>query len=253
MSTACASGLTALCTGIDRIKSGAADTVITGGADAAVNHFTLNLFCSAGFLNTENDNPDKALCPFDLRRTRSVLGEGACIVIIEELDHAIARGAPIYCEIVGYHQEYENFDEMFKTDLSGTRWSEVIKRAIEMSGEKIDYINAHGTSDASLDAVESRAIRKALEKEDVLAITTSSIKGAVGSPFAAAGAMQIAATCFALQRRLIPPNRNYKIIDPDCRLRIAALPVRPKKLHQALVNGHAYGGVNVSLVLREMD
>jgi 3-oxoacyl-[acyl-carrier-protein] synthase II len=252
VATACASGLTAFGNALDRIKDNHADVVITGATDSAVNHFTLNLFAAAGFLNTENQTPKDALCPFDLRRTRSVLGEASGILVLEEYGHAIRRGAQIYAEVVGFHQEYENVDEIFRTDKSGERWSETIRLAIPKDNSKINYINAHATSDVLLDAVEVKALTRSIGEEALSSIPASSIKGNVGSPFAAAGALQLIATSVALSQRKVPPSYNYKVFDPECNVQVPLMPERKAWLEQALVNGHAYGGVNASVVLRSI-
>lgn len=252
LSTACASGLTALGVAFDRIRDGHSELVITGATDAAVNHFTLHLFCSAGFVSTMNEDPSAALCPFDQRRTRSVLAEGACIIIMEELQHALARGATIYGEVVAFQQEYENVDEVFKSDRSGGAWALVIQRALQQAGGFVDYICAHGTSDHLLDAVESKALHLALGPEQAQTAYTSSIKSAIGSPFAAAGALQVATAALALRNRCVPPTRNYASPDPDCRLRVSGEPQNMVDLSNVLVNSHAHGGVNASLILREV-
>ena len=253
LSTACTSGLSAIGVAFDRIRDGHADIVITGATDSAVNHFTLHLFCAAGFLSTLNEEPDQALCPFDSRRTRSVLAEGACILILEDLQHALARGAKIYGELVAFHQEYENVDEVFRTDRSGGAWALVIQRALQQAQSDVEYICAHGTSDQLLDAVESKALHLALGPDLAQSAYTSSIKSAIGSPFAAAGALQVATAALALKSQTLPPTRNFRSPDPDCRLRVSAEVQNMVKVKNCLVNSHAHGGVNASLVLREVS
>lgn len=251
VSTACASGLTAIANAVTRIQDNRADVVLTGASDCAVNHFTLNLFSSAGFLNTMNDCPEDSMCPFDLRRTRSVLGEAAGILILEDYTHALLRGARIYAEVLGFHHEYENVDELFKTDRTGEKWGATIREAVKNT-DCVDYINAHGTSDVNLDAIETKALRSALGSDAVHNIPTTSIKGSIGSPFAAAGALQVVATSLALQQKRIPPSYNYRVFDPECDLKVTRMPEATRKLSKALVNGHAYGGVNATLVLGEV-
>ncbi|MBN8549119.1 MAG: beta-ketoacyl-[acyl-carrier-protein] synthase family protein [Deltaproteobacteria bacterium] len=250
LSTACASGLTAIGTAMERITSGLSDVAIAGAADCAVNHFTLNLFSAADFLNTQNDCPDTALCPFDRRHTKSVLAEGAGIFVFEELAHALDRGAPIYAELSEFSQQYENQNEFFGMDKSGKRWSETIL-AVTKNGKILpEYVNAHGTSDRQMDIIETSALMHAFG-ERAAQIPVSSIKGNIGSPFGAAGALQLATAALAIHKKELPPNYNYRMPDPECNLRLDSF--RPRtKIKNALVNSHGFGGVNASLFVREL-
>ena len=249
ISSACASGLNAVGMAVERIEDGRSDVAFAGGADCAVNHFNLNLFSAANALSTGNSNPENALCPFDERRTKSVLAEAAGVFVIEEKEHAIARGADIYGEIVSFSQEYENVNEFFMMDMTGEKWSEAIEKAVDKYKNRIDYISAHGPSDMNIDLAETRALEIVFGQR-LNKIPISSIKGSTGSPLGAAGALQLASGALSLKSKQLPPTYNYKIPDPDCSLNIVKEATRVDKLDHVLVNTRGLGGVSISLVLR---
>jgi 3-oxoacyl-[acyl-carrier-protein] synthase II len=254
VSTACVSGLAALGLAMERIRTGTADAVITGAADTGVTRFLLNLFSSAKFVSFEQDDPTRAVKPFDLDRTRSVLGDGACVLILEEESSARARGARIYARLTGFSQEVENVDELCKTDESGKRWAATIRRSLEDAGVHdgaVDYVNAHGPGDTLLDRIEASALATVLGK-NVQNTWIGSIKGSVGSPLGAAGVLQVAASALALHEQIIPPSFGYARPDPECPLRIVSHKTVPTRMNRALVNGHAVGGFNASVVLEKV-
>lgn len=249
VATACASAINAVGVATDRIEEGHADVAIAGGLDTPITRIVLNALCAADFLSTENTNPKDCLCPFDKRRSHSVLGEGCVLFVLEDYNHAVARAATGYAEIVDYHQENENTNELYISDEEGQNWANMLMTLIEKNERKVpDHINAHAPSDTAIDYLETLAFKKALGnrayKPPVL-----SIKGLVGSAFSAAGAQQIATACLSLKHGMIPPNYNYKEPDPLCDLKY---PVQPKKgkLDRVLVNSHGLGGVNSAMLLK---
>jgi 3-oxoacyl-[acyl-carrier-protein] synthase II len=188
LSTACTAGVTALEQGSQMIRNGQSDLILVGAADAPVTPFGMALFCSARLMSTQNSQPEKASRPFDLQRDGGVLSEGAGMLVVENLEHALARGATIYAEILGGGHNTDHPDE---SPASG--FQESMMQAISNSGlhpNRISYINAHGSSDPTMDQVESDAIKK-IFGPDSLNIPVSSIKGVTGNPLAAAGAMQL--------------------------------------------------------------
>lgn len=246
VSTACPSAVNAVGVAAQRIEDGRADVVICGGADAPITPMFLQAYCAADWLAVDNDNPEQALCPFDLRRTRAALGEGAAVFILEEEGLALARGATIYCHVERFVQEHENVNEKFSMDLSGRAWGQALERILQEAG-KVDLINAHGPSDQLIDRVESAALLQALGKQ---AGTTpvSSIKGAVGSGMASAGAFQIAAAALTIHTGELPPTYNYLVWDPDCDIRCVKSRGHAR-VDRVLVNAHGLGGVNSLLML----
>ncbi len=244
VTNACASALTAVAQGAERIRHNQAEVVICGGVDTPITPIVLNAHCSAGLLTTQNGDPRLALAPFDARRTKPALGEGAAVFIVEDRARAVARGARIYAEIEGFAQANENINELFMMDRSGQAWSEVMKRA---GVEGVDHINAHGPSDRTIDRTETTAIRFAFGKREAHMPVTS-IKGAVGSGMASAGAFQIAASALTLHTGTIPPIYNYGEPDPNCDLDCVAHP-RSTRTGRVMISSHALGGVNSILVL----
>ncbi len=250
LSSACASGLNAVGIASERIEDGRADIAFAGGVDCAVNHFTLNIFSAAGALNTFNEDPEKALCPFDERRTRSVLAEGAAVFILEEKNHALARSARIYCEVDTFVQEYENINELYMLDLSGKNWASTIEKTVQDCKDRIGFINAHAPSDFEVDMVESRALMSVF-KDCKAKLPVSSIKGSTGSALGAAGALQLASSALTLESKIIPPNYNYLYPDPECDLNITTSELKVPDLSHVLINSHGFGGVNISMVVKE--
>lgn len=246
VSTACASGVTALGMAVERVSLGLADTVIAGATDIGVTRFLLNLFCSAKFVSFEKLDPGKAVLPFDEARTRSVLADGACFFIVESERLARRRGAKIYGRLSAFSQVNENVGSLFETDKTGSSWASAIRSVLEQSPGDIDYVNAHATGDESLDAVEVKALEEVFR--DRPAPYVSSIKGAIGSPFAAAGALQVASTLLALKEQKIPPNRG--LVNPllTSRLKLVGDVGKDQTIRRALVNSRGLGGINASII-----
>ena len=249
VSSACSSGLTSLGMSYERIIDGHSDVVITGAVDTPINKLFLHGFCSAGMLTENNKNPSKALCPFDIKRDKSALGEGSVIFILESADHAIARGATVYAEVLKFNQEHENINELYFPDKSGLSWAETIKTAIEGHEHSITYVNAHGPSDKIIDVVESTAIKIAFQEKISKKIPVISIKGYVGSGLAVAGGFQLASSLMSIKSGYIPKSSNYDDPDPKCTIPILANQKPKQSINKVLVNSHALGGTNASILL----
>jgi 3-oxoacyl-[acyl-carrier-protein] synthase II len=246
VSTACASGVTALGMAVERISLGLADTVIAGATDIGVTRFLLNLFCSAKFVSFEKQHPEKAVLPLDEMRTRSVLADGACFFIVESEQAARRRKAKIYGRIAAFSQVNENVGGLFETDKTGQSWAAAIRAALTRSPGAIDYVNAHATGDESLDVVEVKALESVFESGSTPLV--SSIKGAIGSPFAAAGALQVASTLLALKEKFIPPNRGLIHPVSTSKLHLVGNKGLHHEIRRALVNSRGLGGINASLI-----
>ena len=250
VSATCASAFSAIGRALERIQSGKEDVVIAGGVDAPITRIYMQALCASRAIAFDyNDRPMEALRPFEKNRTRSVLAEGAGIFICESLGHARSRGARIYCEIRSFSMGTENTNELFLIEKEGDRWSEIIRRAVGRA--PIDLICAHGPGDKIIDRVENRALLASLGKR-ARRIPVTSTKGATGSSFSAAGALQLAAAAMTLETGVIPPTRNYIDPDPDCNLNVIARPLRSRP-RSVLVNVHGLGGMNAAVVLKKAN
>lgn len=251
ISSACTSGLDAIGTAAERIRQGYSDASITGGVDTPITRIVLNAFCAARMLSTENENPSKSLAPFDESATRSVLGEGAAVFILEEKACAVARGARIYAEIHDFAQEPENTNELFSLDPQGRAWIRMLMELIKRSASAIGAINAHGPSDEMVDRVEAKVLSAVFGRK-LRRIPVVSIKGSTGSSMGAAGAMQVAASAKILETGVVPPTVNFSKGDSGFALRVSNKPVRPiARIREVLVNAHGIGGMNSAMLLRE--
>ncbi len=250
LSSGCNSALNAIGMAAMRLRYGEARVAISGGVDTPISRLILSGLNRTRMLQTSNnENPKEALCPFDLRHTQSVIGEGAAIFVLEDLEHALTRQAPIYAEVLGFSQAAENINELYFLDHSGDQWVKVVQAALQRSRlKKVDHINAHGPSDKFIDRTETICLKKALGKS-AHQIPITSIKGAVGSGFTSAIALQVAAAAISLDRGILPPIYNYHLPDPECDLDFISHPLK-RKVATALINTHSLGGINASLVLK---
>jgi len=250
ISTGCPAGLDAIASGAERIRADRVDMVIAGGTDAPITPLAFATFSAARLASARNEEPEKASRPFDADRDSGVVSEGACIVILENLDVAIARGVQPYLEVTGYHTA---IDVDFERPASGL--AETMRMALANAGkrtEDVDYICAHGPGHPVLDLVETEAIKKTFG-DRAYRIPVSSIKGVVGNPLSATGPLQLAATAMAFREGLLPPTANYEHPDPACDLDY--VPQTPRRAHLdcALINTHGIGGVNSTLVVERTD
>ena len=250
VSTGCPAGLDAVAFAAERIRSGRADLALAGGADASINLLTMATFCASESMSRRNDDPAHASRPFDLHRDGGLLAEGAGILVLEALEPALARGAVPWLEIAGYG---------LHGDLPSAPPSSGLAASMEMalanSGcrpKDIDYISAHGPSDPVLDRVETESIKHVFGAH-AHRIPVSSVKGVIGNPLSAAGAMQVIACALAARHGLIPPTANYETPDPQCDLDYVPDRPRAARLRRALVNSHGYGGSNSTLTVEAWD
>ncbi|PYS95273.1 MAG: beta-ketoacyl-[acyl-carrier-protein] synthase II [Acidobacteria bacterium] len=250
--TACATGTHAIGDAFEIIKRNDADVMIAGGCEGVVTPLCVGGFCAMRALSTRNDEPQKASRPFDKERDGFVIGEGAGIVILEELGHAERRGARIYAEIAGYGASGDAFHVSAPSE-DGDGPVRVMRRAIQDAGVEpgaIDYINAHGTSTPQGDAVESRAI-KTVFGERARKVAVSSTKSMTGHLLGGAGGLETAITALAVHRDMVPPTINYTTPDPDCDLDYVPNEARRMTVRYALNNSFGFGGTNAALVLKK--
>jgi 3-oxoacyl-[acyl-carrier-protein] synthase II len=203
-------------------------------------------------LSTHNDDPQKASRPFDKDRDGFVLGEGAGMVILEELSRAKARGAKIYGEVVGYGSSADAYriTDIHPQGRGATFCMKMAMRDAEVNSDGLDYVNAHGTSTEVNDRVETMAIRQALEDYS-RKTPVSSIKSMMGHLIAAAGSVEAITCLLTIQRGVIPPTINYETPDPECDLDYVPNEAREARVHRALSNSFGFGGQNISLVFAE--
>jgi 3-oxoacyl-[acyl-carrier-protein] synthase II len=250
VSTACATGTHALGEAMKIIQRGDADVMIAGGAEAAITPLILAGFCQAKAVSLRNSAPEQASRPFDKHRDGFVLSEGAGVLVLEEMGHAERRGARIYAELAGYGLSSDAY-HYTRPDAEGDGPARAMIMALSDAGirpEKIDYINAHGTSTVSNDRVETLAIKKAFG-EYAGAIAISASKSMLGHMLGAAGAVEAVITALSLSEGIITPTINLEHPDPDCDLDYVPDNARRQPIRSALSNSLGFGGINAALVL----
>ncbi|MCM8761785.1 MAG: beta-ketoacyl-ACP synthase II [Candidatus Omnitrophica bacterium] len=251
--SACASGAHALGVALNLLKNGVTDIIIAGGTESCITPLGLAGFCSMKALSTRNDSPEKASRPFDKERDGFVMGEGAGIVILETLEHALARNAPkIYAEFIGAGMSCDAY-HITAPDPDGKGAFLSMKYAMEYASlkpEEIDYINAHGTSTPLNDKSETSAI-KTLLGERAYEIPVSSIKSMIGHLLGASGAVEFISTVLTIKEGIIPPTINYESPDPECDLNYVPNKAVEKNVNVAISNSFGFGGHNITLVLKK--
>ena len=248
--TACTSSAHAIGRAMRAVQGGTVDVAIAGGVECIVTQIGLQIFCPLGVLSRRNDTPEKASRPFDLERDGFVLGEGAGIIILEALEAAVKRGAPILAELAGYGA---SCDAYRITDEAPDGHGAVLamRRALadaSLSPEEIDYINAHGTSTPMNDRIETQAIKEVFGAR-AREIPISSTKSMIGHTISAAGAIEVVACVLALRDQIAPPTINYEFPDPDCDLDYVPNQAREVRIEAALSNSFGFGGHNDCLVV----
>jgi 3-oxoacyl-[acyl-carrier-protein] synthase II len=247
--TACSASANAIGDGAELIRRGAADVVIAGGAEAAITTFGISTFAQARALSTRNDDPSTASRPFDADRDGFVMGEGGGVLVLEDMEHAAARGAAVHAELTGYGMSADAYHITLPRP-GGTGAARAMTAAIEDAGlrpEEIDYINAHGTSTEANDSTETAAIHIALG-EDAMSTPVSSTKSMTGHVLGGAGAVEAVACIMGLRDQVVPPTINYTTPDPECDLDYVPNEARPVPLRHVMSNSFGFGGHNVSLV-----
>jgi 3-oxoacyl-[acyl-carrier-protein] synthase II len=251
--TACAAGSQAIGEAGDIIRRGEADLMVAGGSHTMIHPFGVTGFNLLTALSTHNDDPAKASCPFDARRSGFVMGEGAGIVILEEYEHAKRRGAPIYAELAGYGttaDAYRVTDSCQDGRGAVASMRDALKDA-QLNPTDIGYINAHGTSTQVNDRGESIAI-KTLFGDYAYKVPVSSSKSMMGHLIAAAGAVEAIICIMAMRRRVLPPTINYEVPDPDCDLDYIPNQAREKQVKHVMSNSFGFGGQNVALIVSKL-
>ena len=250
LATACAAGAHAVGNSFRLIQNGTADAMITGGAEAVISPSCIAGFNSMKALSTRNDEPEKASRPFDRDRDGFVVGEGSGILIIEALDHALDRNAPIYAEITGYGMTGDGY-HMTSPPPDGNGAVRCMAAALEDAGidvSQIDYINAHGTSTQLNDLYESRAI-KTVFREHAHSLAVSSTKSMTGHLLGGAGGIETVFTALTIHKDIIPPTINYENQDEECDLDYVPNVARNQKVENAMTNSFGFGGTNATLIL----
>lgn len=247
--TACAASSQALGEASEIIRQGEADIMLSGGAHSMIHPFGVTGFNLLTALSTHNEDPKRASRPFDKERDGFVLGEGAGMLILEELEHAKQRGAQIYGELVGYGSTADAFriTDIHPEGRGATACIKMAMRDAGMNAEDIDYINAHGTSTAVNDKVETAAIKAALG-EQAYKTPVSSTKSMMGHLIAAAGSAEAIICLKAINDGVLPPTMNYQTPDPDCDLDYVPNAARDAKIDVTLSNSFGFGGQNISLI-----
>jgi 3-oxoacyl-[acyl-carrier-protein] synthase II len=249
--TACATGNHAIGDAFKIIERGDADIMIAGGAEAIIVPLTIAGFCSMKAMSTRNDEPEKASRPFDAGRDGFVCGEGAGIVVLESLEHAVRRDARIYAEVVGYGMTGDAH-HMTAPDPEGDGATRAMTLALKDAGVEpgaVGYINAHGTSTPYNDKFETIAIKRVFG-EHARRLAVSSTKSMTGHLLGAAGGIEAIATTLALHHGLLPPTINYETPDPDCDLDYVPNQARKVDVEYALSNAFGFGGTNATLLFR---
>jgi 3-oxoacyl-[acyl-carrier-protein] synthase II len=252
--TACSAGAHAIGDSFRIIERGDADAMICGGAESAITPMSVAGFNSMKALSTNNANPKGASRPFDLNRDGFVIGEGAGILILEELEFAKKRGAKIYGEIVGYGMTGDAFHQT-SPDETGSGAIRVMNKAIKDAGitpEKIDYINAHGTSTFYNDRGETKAI-KAVFGDHTKNLLVSSTKSMHGHALGAAGGIEAVVSIMSILNQKVPPTINYETPDPECDLDYVPNVARDAKVDYVLSNSFGFGGTNACLIFKKYD
>ena len=252
IATACASGTHAVGDAFRIIKRGEADAMITGGVESVITPTCIAGFNAMKALSTRNDDPERASRPFDRDRDGFVVGEGCGILVLETLDSALARGARIYAEICGYGMSGDGF-HMAAPAPEGEGAARCMAEALtdsEMPLEKIDYINAHGTSTQLNDVYETRAI-KSVFKEKASPIAISSTKSMTGHLLGAAGGIETVFTALTISEGIIPPTINIDHPDEECDLDYVPNKARKMDVKTAMTNSFGFGGTNATLILRK--
>jgi 3-oxoacyl-[acyl-carrier-protein] synthase II len=253
--TACAASNMAIGDGLDAIRLGRADVMLCGGTEAPVTEVGIAGFSAMRALSRRNDDPEGASRPFDSGRDGFVMGEAGAVVVLEELEHARARGAKIYAELLGYgvSSDARHITEPDPSGLNPARAMTMAFGDASVEPDEIDYINAHGTSTPLGDAAETRVIKLALGEENARKTPVSSTKGATGHCLGASGAVEAMFSILAIDRGVLPPTINYEVPDPECDLDYIPNESRKADVRTAVSNSFGFGGHNATVVFRRFE
>src|SRR5690606_37164406 len=246
----CASGAIAIGEGWRHVRDGTADVAIAGGVEAPLAPLCYGAFAIIRAMSTRNDDPRRASRPFDLDRDGFVMAEAAAVLVLEERAHAIARGARIYAELLGYGNT-NDAHHMTAPRPDGAQAARAMRIALDSAGvgpERVDYVNAHASSTPLNDTTETRVIRDVLgERADEVAV--SGTKGYHGHALGATGAIEAAISALAIERGWIPPTLNLEEPDPECDLPLVTGEGEEREIRYAISNSFGFGGINAALVL----
>jgi 3-oxoacyl-[acyl-carrier-protein] synthase II len=252
--TACSTGAHAVGDSFKIIQRGDADAMLCGGAEAAITPMGVGGFAAMRALSTRNDDPVHASRPFDADRDGFVIGEGAGVLLLEELERARGRGAKIYAELVGYGMSSDAF-HITQPSENGDGAVRVMSNALKDAGvqpQDVDYINAHGTSTYYNDKLETMAIKKVFG-DSANSIPVSSTKSMMGHLLGAAGGVEAGIIALALHDQIVPPTANYQTPDPDCDLDYVPNGARRRPVRYALSNSFGFGGTNAALLMKRYE
>jgi minimal PKS ketosynthase (KS/KS alpha) len=250
VSTGCTSGLDAVGYAFHTIEEGRADICIAGASDSPISPITMACFDAIKATSPNNDDPEHASRPFDAHRDGFVMGEGAAVLVLEDLEHARARGAHVYCEISGY-ATFGNAYHMTGLTSEGLEMARAIDETLahaRVDPTEIDYVNAHGSGTRQNDRHETAAVKKSLGAH-AYDTPMSSIKSMVGHSLGAIGAIEVVACVLALARQVVPPTANYETPDPECDLDYVPRTARPRRLDHVLSVGSGFGGFQSAVLL----
>ncbi len=254
VSTGCTSGLDAVGHAFELIREGTADVMVAGATDAPISPITLACFDAIKATTPRNDDPAHASRPFDRSRNGFVLGEGAAMFVLEELEHARGRGAPIYAEIAGFGSRCNAF-HMTGLRPDGVEMAAAIRVALDearLNPTDVDYVNAHGSGTKQNDRHETAAFKLSLG-EHARHVPVSSIKSMIGHSLGAIGSLEIAACVLAIQNNVVPPTANLHTPDPECDLDYVPLTAREWRTDTVLSVGSGFGGFQSAMALRRAD
>ena len=249
--SACSTSTHAIGESLRMIRGGEADVMVCGGAEASITPLSYAGFCSMKAMSTNNESPAKASRPFDLNRDGFIMGEGGAVIVIESLEHALARGAHIYCELAGYAATCDAY-HITSPDPDGKGLSQAMIKSLRdanIEPHQVDYINAHGTSTPYNDKFETIAIKK-IFGDHARKVNISSTKSMTGHLLGAAGSIEAVISIKAIETGIVPPTINYETPDPDCDLDYTPNVKREAKINTVLTDNLGFGGHNAALVFK---
>jgi len=254
ISTGCATGPDNIGLAFNMIRDGKIDLMLAGAVEAPLSPLTFGSFILIGILSTKNDPPDKSPKPFDKHRDGIVLSEGGAILVLEELHHALNRGARIYGEILGFGTTHDAY-HLTEPAPDGQQAEKAIRLALgdaNISAEQIDYVCAHGSATVLNDKVETMVIKRVFKAKGE-SILVSAVESMIGHPLGAAGAIKIAASALAIKHGIVPPTINYESPDPDCDLNYVPNKSLKKDLNFVVSISCSFGGKNSILILKKLS
>jgi 3-oxoacyl-[acyl-carrier-protein] synthase II len=254
VTTACASGTTAIGEAFHKIRSGQIDVAIAGASESPITPLVLSTFGTVGLLSTDNDSPKTACRPFSRDRNGLAIAEGAGMVILEELEHALARGARIYGEVVGYGSTFDSHHVLHPLPCAQYAARAITRALVDgaVIPEEVEYLNAHGTGTAFNDKTETLAIKRAFG-DHAHRMAVSSTKSFIGHTLGAAGALEFVACLMMLENQYIHPTLNLREPDPECDLDYVPLQGRDQDLRTIVSNSTGFGGYNAACVVRKFE